>query len=126
MNIDQAKAVVRSHEGLVADGHLEGILSNMDADVVILAPESPLVGGLEAVRGLYAGLLAMGSWDFGHDYVAASEGGDFVFLHGVARGSMTSPEGEATAMSNNFMITMRRDAEGRFRFWRVAFAPSGE
>ena len=110
----------------MADGDLEGILSNMDADVVVLAPESPLIEGLEAVRGLYTGLLAMGSWEFGHDYAAQSESGDLVFLHGVARGSMTSAEGEPTAMSNNFMITLRRDAESRFRFWRVAFAPSGE
>jgi ketosteroid isomerase-like protein len=126
MGIEEAKAVVRDHEGLVADADIEGILRNMDADVTLLAPDAPLVEGLDSVRGLYESLLAMGSWNFGHDYSSETESGDLVFLHGVARGTMTPLGEEPTPMSNNFMITMRRDSEGRYRIWRAAFAPSGE
>ena len=57
---------------------------------------------------------------------SATEIGDLVFLHRVARGSMTPTDQEAVPLSNNFMITMRRDADGRFRIWRAAFAPRGE
>ena len=126
MGVEQAKAVVRDHEALVADGDVEGILKNMDTDVAFLAPDAPLIEGLEAVRGLYESLFSMGSWEFGHDYSSESETEDLVFLHGVARGTMTPHGQEATTLSNNFMITMRRDSEGRYRIWRAAFAPSGE
>lgn len=124
--IEEAKTVIRAHEEFSSAGDLDGILSNMDEDVVFLVPDSPLVEGREAVRSLYESLFAMGSWEFGHDYSAATEVGDLVLLHGIARGSLT-PEGqEAAPFANNFMITMRRAADGRYRTWRVAFAPGGE
>ncbi len=124
--IDHAKAVIKAHETLVADADVEGVLGNMDSDVAFLAPDSPMVEGRDAVRSLYETLFAMGSWEFSHDYSSTSEMGDLVFLHGVARGTMTPTDQESVPLSNNFMITMRRDADGRLRIWRAAFAPSGE
>ena len=124
--IEQAKAVVRAHETLVADADVDGVLGNMDSDVAFLAPDSPMVEGRDAVRRLYETLFVIGSWEFSHDYSSTSEIGDLVFLHGVARGTMTPTDQKPVPLSNNFMITMRRDADGRFWMWRAAFAPSGE
>jgi ketosteroid isomerase-like protein len=126
MSIEEAKAVVRDHEELTAAADLEGILTNMDTEVTFLAPDAPLVEGVEAVRGLYEAILGMADWKFRHDYSHESESGDLVFLHGVARGTMTPRGQEPAPISNNFMITMRRDSDGRYRIWRAAFAPSGE
>ena len=124
--IDQVKAVVKSHEKYAATGDVDGVMSNMAPDVVLLAPDSPLVEGEEAVRALYEALFSMGSWQFGHDYSGAEEVGGLVLLYGVARGSMTPPGGVPDIFANNFMITARRDDSDRYRFWRVAFGPSGE
>jgi ketosteroid isomerase-like protein len=124
--IDQAKAVVQSHEEYVAAGDVDGVLSNMAPDIVVLAPDSPLVEGKDSVRALYDALFSMGNWRFGHDYSGAEEIGDLVVLHGVARGSMTPPSGDSDTFANNFMIILRRDESGKYRNWRVAFGPSGE
>ena len=124
--IDQARAIIRSHEVYMAAGDLDGVMSNMAEDVVMLAPDSPLIEGKDAMRAVYTSFIAMGRWEFGHDYSGAEVIGDFVMLHGIARGSMTPPEGEPVPMANNFMLTLRRDDTGTFRMWRAAFAPSGE
>jgi ketosteroid isomerase-like protein len=124
--IEQVKAVVQSHEEYAAAGDVDGVISNMAPDVVVLAPDSPLVEGEKAVRALYEALFSMGSWRFGHDYSGAEEVEGLVVLYGVARGSMTPPGGEPDTFANNFMITARRDDCDRYRIWRVAFGPSGE
>ena len=124
--IDQAKAVVRSHEDFMAAGDLDSIMSNVAEDIVLLAPDSPLIEGKAAMRAVYASFIAMGRWEFGHDYSGAEVFGDFVMLHGIARGSMTPPEGEPVPLANSFLLTLRRDDTGAFRIWRGAFAPSGE
>ena len=124
--IDQAKAVVRSHEEYMAAGDLDKVMSNMAKDIVLLAPDSPLIEGKDAMRAAYASFISMGRWEFGHDYSGAEVIGDLVMLHGIARGSMTPTEGEPVPLANNFMLTLRRDDTGAFRMWRGAFAPGGE
>lgn len=124
--IDQAKSVIRSHEVFMAAGDLDGVMSNMAEDVVMLAPDSPLIQGKKAMRATYTSFISMGQWEFGHDYSGEVVVGDLVMLHGIARGSMTPPEGEPVPLANNFMLTLRRDHTGTFRVWRGAFAPSGE
>lgn len=124
--IEQAKAVIRSHEEFAAAADIDAVLSNMAEDVVILAPDSPLVEGLSATRALYEAVFAMGAWELDHDYPDATEAGDFVSLHGVARGSVTAPGQDPAPFANNFMLVVRRAVDGVYRFWQVAFAPSGE
>ena len=123
--VDQAKSIIASHEGLVEVGDLEGIMTNFADDVVVLAAEMPLVEGKAAVRDMYTGMLQMGTWDFGHDYSGAEVVADLVFLHGVARGSLTPEGGEADEFANNFVLALRKQADGNYRFWGVAFLPSG-
>ena len=123
--IAQAKAVITEHEGNVAAADLDAIMSNMAPDIVVMAPDSPLVEGAEACRAMYAALLEMGSWEFGHDYGEAAVSGDTVFLHGVARGTLTLPDGSAQPLANNFQLTLRPGGDGRMKAWRVAFAPDG-
>ena len=124
--IEQAKAVVAAHEELVREGDLDGMLENFAEDVVVLAADAPLVVGKGSVRDLYTNLMAMGIWEFGHDYLGAEEVGNLVILHGVARGTLTPPDGGGSSVSNNFLHVFKRDADGRWRIWRAAFAPSGE
>lgn len=124
--IAAAEDVVRSHEQFASAGDLEGVLSNAADDIVVLASGLPLVEGKAAFAEFYRDLLAMGQWEFGHDYAGATVLGDAVVLHGVARGNLTPPAGTATQFANNFIMVLRPGADGRFKFWRIAFAPSSQ
>ncbi len=124
--IEEAKAVISAHEGLFAAGDIDGVMSNMDEDVTVLAADCPPAEGHEAVRSLYESLLALGSWEFSHDYSPATVVADLVVLHGVARGSLTQDGAQSVAFANNFLIVMRRGTDGQYRAWRASFAPSGE
>ena len=115
--VQEAKAIVERHEVLVRQGDLDGIVANAVDDVVLLAPDTPLVEGKAAFREFYIGLLAMGKWDFGHDYAGAEVVGDMVVMHGVARGTLTPPDGEVSSFANNFLLTFRKQADGKYRFW---------
>jgi len=48
--IAAAKAVVTKHEELVRSADLDGIVDNAAADVVVLAPDTPLVEGKASFR----------------------------------------------------------------------------
>lgn len=52
------------------------------------------------------------------EYSAAEEMGDTVIFHGIARGSLTPPEGDPVPLADNFILTLKRDESGIFRFWR--------
>lgn len=123
--IDEAKTVVRSHEDFARAGDLDRLMSNMAEDIVVLAADTPLIKGKAAFRDFYAGLLRMGRFDFGHDHEGAEVVGQTVVLHGVARGTLTPPTGSSSRFANNFVLVLKRQPDGRLRFWRIAFAPSG-
>ena len=122
--VDLAKSVVRSHEQFARSGDLDGILSNVAEDVVVLSANAPLVKGKAAFREMYAGLLKAGTFDFGHDYEGSEVVGDTVILHGVARGTFTPVGAAPSRFANNFMLALKRQPGGKFQFWRIAFAPS--
>ena len=124
--IAEAKAVVRSHEEYAMAGDLDGVLSNIAEDIVLLAGGSPLVEGLESFRGFYAEILAIGDVEFGHDYSGGVTVGELVILHGVSRGAFSTEEGEEIPFENNFIHTLRRGSDGRFMIWRAAFATATE
>jgi len=122
--IDEAKAVVQSHEGFARSGDLDGIMSNAAEDIVVLAADTPLVQGKAAFRDVYAGYLKAGTFDFRHDYEGAEVVGDTVLLHGVARGNFIQSNGQTAPFANNFILVLKRQLSGKFQFWRIAFAPS--
>ena len=124
--IQEAKSVITSHEQYAKAGNLEGILSNMADDAVALTPGLPLIKGKQAVKEFYAGVLAMGKSEFSHLYDGADLAGDVVVLYGLATGKTTLKDGTVTALANNFLIVMKRQADGKMKCWRVAFAPSGK
>jgi len=123
--IDEAKAVVQSHERFARAGDLDGIMSNVAEDIVVLADETPLIKGKAAFRDVYAGYLKAGTFDFRHDYEGAAVVANTVLLHGVARGNFIPPSGQPSPFANNFILVLKRQPDGRFQFWRIAFAPSG-
>jgi len=122
--IAEAKAVLSSHEEYAMAGDLDGVLSNVAEDIVLLAAGAPLVEGRDAFREFYGTILAMGKSEFGHDYAGAETMGDLVILHGVSRGSIRPLDGDAISFSNNFIHALRRGPDGRLRVWRAAFAPA--
>ncbi len=122
--VTEAKAVIQSHEEFAKAGDLDGVMTNIADGVVMLTAGASLIEGKEALREFYGGLLAAGRLDFGHDYSGAEVLGDAVVLHGVSRGTVTSPEGEVTSFTNNFIHVLRREADGKLRAWRAAFAPA--
>jgi len=123
--IDEAKAVIKSHEAFARSGDLDGIMSNIADDVVLIAPGTPLVQGKTAMRELYAGFLKGGTFDMGHDYAGAEVVANIVVLHGVARGKFVPGSGEPAPFANNFLLILKRQPNGRFQVWRIAFGPSG-
>jgi ketosteroid isomerase-like protein len=122
--VADAKAVLAAHEDAVKAADLESIVANAAEDVVVLVPGAPLIEGRDAVRAFYQQLLAAGSGEFKHEYSGQEVIGDAVVLHGVARGVMPGPDGEALPFANNFILVMKKDGAGKMKFWRVAFAPS--
>ena len=124
--ITAAKAVVASHERFAAAADLDRVMSNVADDVVVRVPNAPLVRGWAAFRELYRGMLALGRWEFGHDYEGAVAAGDAVILDGVARGTLAPKGGQSSKFANNFLIVLRKQSDGKFRFSRIAFAPSSK
>lgn len=122
--IAEAKAVIESHERYAMAGDLDAVMTNVDEDIVMLAGGAPLVEGAAAFRAFYAGIIESGELDFGHDYSGAELFGGLVTLHGVSRGSIVPPNGEAVPFENSFIHLLRRGDDGRLRVWRAAFAPS--
>jgi ketosteroid isomerase-like protein len=120
--IEQAKAVVKSHEEFVLSGDLDGVMSNFADDAVVLAANAPLQVGKAAVRGMYAAILQAKPAKGVHQYEGGVAVGELVILHGVFNMAATA---EAPASANNFILMLRREADGKYRFWRVAFAPAG-
>lgn len=120
----EARKVIASHEGYAKTGDLDGIMSNVHPDVVVLTSGAPLLVGPEAFRDFYELLLSMGAWDFSHDYQGRNVVGDVVELFGLARGTLTSPDGAVTPFENNFVLQLRPGPDGALKVWRGAFAPS--
>lgn len=121
--IANAKAVITNHEQVAMAGDLDGVMANAAPDVVVLAPGSPLIEGIEAMREFYGGLLSAGSVEFSHDYSGAAVVGDAVVLHGVARGTVTPPDAPPMPIENNFLMVLKPNAEGIMKVWRLAFGP---
>lgn len=122
--VAEARAVIASHEDYARAGDLEGVMTNVHHDVLVLTTDAPLVRGGDAFRELYAGLLSAGAWDFTHDYHGAGVVGEVVELFGVATGTMRPPGGAAAPFANNFLLQLRRDESGRLKVWRASFAPT--
>jgi ketosteroid isomerase-like protein len=120
--VEEAKAVVKSHEEFVLSGNLDGVMSNCTDDVVVLAAGAPLQVGKAAVRSMYASILQAKPPRGEHQYQGGVAIGELVILHGVFKIAATP---DTPAMANNFILTLRREADGKYRFWRVAFAPAG-
>jgi len=119
-----AKQVVASHEDYARAGDLDGVMTNVHPDVIVLTSGVPLLVGTEAFRAFYAQLLSMGRWDFSHDYAGEEVLGELVELSGLARGTLTSSDGTASPFANNFLIQLRPGADGRLKIWRASFASS--
>jgi ketosteroid isomerase-like protein len=98
-------------------------MSNFGDDVVIMMPDTPLIIGRASARALYASLLKAGSFDFTHDYKGAEASGEAVFLHGVARGTFTPAGGIAAPFANNFLLVLKKQTDGKYRFARIAVSP---
>ena len=122
--ISEAKDVVTSHEQFAMANDLDGVMSNMAENIVVLAYGVPLIDGKSAFRDFYAGMMAAGRMVFGHDYTGEEViGEDVVVLHGVSRGTLTASDGVVSEFSNNFVHILRRTEDGKFKFWRATFAP---
>jgi ketosteroid isomerase-like protein len=122
--ISEAKDVVTSHEQFAMANDLDGVMSNMADNIVVLAYGVPLIEGKSDFREFYAGLMASGRMVFGHDYTGEEAIGDgLVELHGVSRGTLTTEDGAVSEFSNNFVHVLRRAEDGTFKFWRAIFAP---
>ena len=125
VTIEDAKAVVASHEQYCRLADIQKVMTNIADDIVVLAPDAPLIQGAEAFREFYIQLLELGTWDFGHEYSGAEVIGDNAFLHGVAPGTFTPKNGAPRTFRNNFIHVLRPDEDGRLRIWRAAFAAEG-
>lgn len=119
-----AREVIASHESYAKAGDLDGIMTNVHPDVVVLTADVPLLVGPEAFRDFYEQLLSMGEWDFSHDYRGQNVVGNVVELFGLARGTLTSPDGAASPFENNFVLQLRPGPDGVLKVWRASFAPS--
>jgi ketosteroid isomerase-like protein len=124
--VEDAKAVITAHENFVASENLDGILSNTADDIVVLVSGMPLIKGKQGVRDFYAGMFKAGKSQFIHEYQGSDVVGDAAILYGTAKGSLTKPDSTVVQFANNFILAFRYQADGKIKFWRVAFAPSSQ
>ena len=121
--LEEAKAVITSHERYVKAGDLNGVMGNIADDVVVLTPDTLLVKGTQAFRGFYTWTLSWGRWDIVHQYEGADVSGDAAVVYGLVRSTLTQQNGTVTNFSNNFLMILRYQEDGRMKFWRIAYAP---
>lgn len=121
--VEKAKAVIASHEKFTRTCDLAGILSNVADDIVLLAPNVPLISGISEFERMYSDLIDMGTWDFTHEYKGSSVVDNVVILHGVARGTFTPASGDSEPILNNFLLALRWDWAS-FKVWRGGFGPA--
>jgi ketosteroid isomerase-like protein len=122
--IQDALNTMKSHEDYVKTLNLEGVMTNMADDVVVLA--IPLIVGREAIEEFYAGFFANLSSveEFSHNYLGTEIIGNIVFLHGTATGKGTNKDGTTQEFVNNFLLVLKYQSNGRIKVWRNAWAPS--
>ena len=122
--IQDAKNTMKSHEDYVKTLNLEGVMTNMADDVVVLA--IPLIVGREAIEEFYAGFFANLSSveEFSHNYLGTEIIGNIVFLHGTATFKGTNKDGTTLEMVNNFFLVLKYQPDGRIKIWRNAVAVS--
>ena len=124
--LEEAKAVLKSHEEYVKAGNLDGVINNMADDIIGMAPGMTLIKGKDEFRAFYSSVFKMGKSEFVHDYHGADIVGDVVILHGLARGTLTLHDSTTSPLANNFMIALRYQSDGKLKVWRAAFAPSSQ
>ena len=124
--VEDAKAVLKSHEEYSKAGNLDGVMGNMADDVVGLVPGMPLFKGKDACRAFYSNVFKMGKSEGTHEYQGADIVGDVVVLYGVVHGKMTGPDSTVTALANNFILALKYQPDGKIKLWRIAFAPSAQ
>ena len=122
--IQDALNTMKSHEDYVKTLNLEGVMTNMADDVVVLA--IPLIVGREAIEEFYAGFFANLSSveEFSHNYLGTEIIGNIVFLHGTATFKGTNKDGTTPEMANNFFLVLKYQPDGRIKIWRNAVAVS--
>jgi ketosteroid isomerase-like protein len=122
--IQDALNTMKSHEDYVKTLNLEGVMTNMADDVVVLA--IPLIVGREAIEEFYAGFFANLSSveEFSHNYLGTEIIGNIVFLHGTATFKGTNKDGTTLEMVNNFFLVLKYQPDGRIKIWRNAVAVS--
>ena len=103
--IQDALNTMKSHEDYVKTLNLEGVMTNMADDVVVLA--IPLI--VE---------------EFSHNYLGTEIIGNIVFLHGTATFKGTNKDGTTLEMVNNFFLVLKYQPDGRIKIWRNAVAVS--
>jgi ketosteroid isomerase-like protein len=125
-SIQDAKNTMKSHEDYVKTRNLEGVMTNVADDVVVLVPGIPLIVGKEAFKEFYAALFASLSSveQFTHDFQGSEVIGNTVFLHGTATGKGTNKDGTTQEFVNNFLLVLKYQSNGRIKVWRNAWAPS--
>ena len=124
--IQDALNTMKSHEDYVKTLNLEGVMTNMADDVVVLA--IPLIVGREAIEEFYAGFFANLSSveEFSHNYLGTEIIGNIVFLHGTATFKGTNKDGTTLEMVNNFFLVLKYQPDGRIKIWRNAVAVSSQ
>ena len=125
-SVEEAKAVVKSHEESAKAGNLEGVVGNMAEDVVGMVPDMPLIKGKDAFRVFYANAFKMGKMEFTHEYHGAEVEGDIVILYGFAQGTLTRPDTTMVPMANNFLMVLKADSDTTMKIWRMAYVPTAK
>jgi len=121
--LQEATAVIRSHEAFLKAGNLDSVLSNMTDDVVGVIPGMPMVKGKDAFRIYYATSFKSGRTDIAYDIQGAEAEGSAVIVHGFAEGTLTLPDTTMIPLAENFLMVLKEQPDGRLKLWRVASSP---
>ena len=114
--------MVSSIDTYAADADIEGFLTYVADDAVMLPPGEPAVVGKNAIREWYTVFYENFNNDMTHESLEVDAFGDIIIARGNATGAVTPKAGGAPIPFNNkYLFVIKRQADGSLQVWRAAF-----
>lgn len=122
--LDDIRAVNAVFERGVADGDVASVVALYTSDAVVLAADTPIVEGPDAIRALFQGFIDAGAVSLALETTSFEEQGDVVIE--VGRYTLgLRVEGADVSDVGKYLVVFARQADGSLRFKYDAFSSDG-
>ena len=106
----------RQFEAALARGDAAGCAAVYTDDGKVLAPDTPLITGREAIQGYWQGILDMGVKGVSLQTIDLEEMGDTAVERGAATLDIQTGGGETVQATIKFVVVWKRQADGSWKW----------